>query len=154
MRLTLRTLLAYLDNVGFTNADGKVEYLLDPSEEAELEQKINESELATNLVQRIRGTISNPQLSSPKVLGKGMGVDPNSTSEFLDSTLPLDRVAEFEQVCLESDVHLAEAASCHQILAIVLGQKAHLSPQSVSWVHYPKEWTLRSAGVHEQLDNI
>lgn len=116
MRLTLRTLLAYLDNI------------LDEKDAAELRQKIEDSDFAKGLVQRIQSASARTRLGAPSVMGKGMGLDPNTVAEYLDSTLPPDRVPDLERICLESDVHLAEVASCHQILAIVLGERAHVDP--------------------------
>src|SRR4029077_8265046 len=112
MRLTLRTMLAYMDDV------------LDPADADELKRKIEESDFASGLVARIRGVMSKLRMDAPKLDGKGMGNDANTISEYLDSQLEQDRVAEFERVCLESDKHLCEVAACHQVLTIVLGKPA------------------------------
>ena len=109
MRLTLRTMLAYLDDI------------LEASDAEELGEKINQSDYATGLVHRVRNTISRQRLSSPPVVGKGLAADANTVAEYLDNTLHVERVGEFEKICLESDMNLAEVAASHQILSLVLG---------------------------------
>ena len=110
MRLTLRTLLAYLDDV------------LDPVDKEELAQKIQSSEFAEDLVHRTRDTVPPPAARRPQIIGTGMGLDPNTVAEYLDNVMPPEQVGDFERICLESDVHLAEATACHHVLTMVLGE--------------------------------
>jgi len=117
MRLTLRTLLAYLDNT------------LDPADAELLKNKVAESSFAAQLVNRIRQNLGRSDLAAPSPDAVSPLEEANVISEFLDSTLPAEQVSEIERACLEADMQLAEAAACHQILTMVLGKSATVSPE-------------------------
>ena len=68
------------------------------------------------------------RLTTPPATGPNARFDANEVAEYLDNELPGDQVAELEKTCLESDVHLAEIAACHQILTLVLGEPALVPP--------------------------
>jgi len=120
MRLTLRTLLAWMDGV------------LPADEQARLGEKVEGSPVARQLVARIGACVGNPHLSAPRIDGKGLAVDPDSVAEYLDNTLAPDRLEAFETICLESDMHLAEIAACHAILAEVAKHPEVLPPLDAS----------------------
>jgi hypothetical protein len=115
MRLTLRTLLAYLDDT------------LPPDQAREIGQKVAESHVAQELMERIKKVTRRRGLTVPPAAGPER-IDGNTVAEYLDNDLPADRVAEVEELALNSDVHLAEIAACHQILTLVLGEPAHVPP--------------------------
>ncbi len=116
MRLTLRTLLAYLDDT------------LEPHEIKEIVLKVAESDAAQELVARIKQVTRRRRLTTPPPDGPNAKCDANTIAEYLDNELSTEFVAELEKTCLESDVHLAEVASCHQILTLVLGEPALVPP--------------------------
>ena len=103
MRLTLRTLLAWLDGV------------LPPAEQEVLGGKVAASPVAPKLVERISAAIASSSLPVPT--SGGPADEPNAVAEFLDNVLPVDQLEGFERACLESPPHLAEVAACHRLLA-------------------------------------
>ncbi len=116
MRLTLRTLLSYLDDT------------LEPAETKVIGQKVAESDAAQELITRIKQVTRRRRLSSPPLSGPGARFDPNMVAAYLDNTLSPEGVAEIEKTCLDSDVHLAEIAACHQILTLVHGEPVLVPP--------------------------
>src|SRR5262245_16805409 len=116
MRLTLRTLLAYLDDT------------LEPGEIREIGQKVAESDAAQELVARIKQVTRRRRLTVPPDGGANERFDANRVAAYLDNDLSSEEVAELEKLCLESDVHLAEISADHQILTLVLGEPALVPP--------------------------
>jgi len=105
MRLTLRTLLAWRDG------------LLAEADQADLGAKVEASGVAPQLVERIAEVVARPGLPAPRTDGRGLAEDPNSVAEFLDNALAPERLEAFERICIDSDIHLGEAADCHTLLA-------------------------------------
>ena len=70
MRLTLRTLLAYLDDT------------LEPAATKEIGQKLAETPAAQELVSRIKEVTRRRRLAAPPVAGDD--VDPNTLAEYLE----------------------------------------------------------------------
>ena len=105
MRLTLRTLLAYLDD------------RLLPANAKELGQKIAKSPFATELVERIREVKRRRRLAMPDK--PVVMIDANLIAEYLDDQLTPELVARIEKEVLASDAMLAEVASAHEILGLL-----------------------------------
>lgn len=116
MRLTLRTLLAWIDDV------------LAPEDHRRLGVKVAASQVAPRLVERIASVVGNPAISAPNPAGRGLADDPDTAAEFLDNVLDPERLEAFERICIESDVHLADVAGCHRILAEVIREPAAVEP--------------------------
>ena len=112
MRLTLRTLLAWMDGV------------LPPDAAGQMAEKVAGSAVAQTLASRIRDIVTRPTVAAVAADGRGSAADPNSAAEFLDNVLPADRLTGFERVCIESDMQLAEVADCHRLLADLTAGRA------------------------------
>ena len=116
LRLTLRTLLAYLDDT-LPAAEAKV-----------IGHKLSESKQAMELVDQIKKVIRKRSLSTPPTGAEGGPSDPNTVAAYLSDNLSTDQVTGFEQLALESDVHLADVAACHQILTMLLSEQVRVPP--------------------------
>lgn len=116
MRLTLRTLLAYLDDT------------LSPEQTRVIGEKVAESELAQELIEKLRKVTRKRRLAPPSTSAEDPTSDPNTIAEYLDNTLSPEQIEELEQTALGSDAHLAEIAACHQILTLVLGEPMQVPP--------------------------
>jgi hypothetical protein len=111
MRLTLRTLLAYMDKT------------LDASDSVALAKKVNYSSFATTIIERIK--TADDCLANTISFRQFDGIDnPNLIGEYLDSVLNSADVQNIERLCIESFQHLIEVAVIHHVLTLVLGQRA------------------------------
>src|SRR5688572_30906147 len=110
MRLTLRTLLAYLEDA------------LPPENAKRMGRLIARSAAARRLSARIRKVVRRRRLIAVRPDSDAKGLDANDMSEYLDNSLPEAQVRRVERRCLKHDALLAEAAACHQILSRVLGE--------------------------------
>ena len=105
MRLTLRTLLAYLDD------------RLPPANAREIGKKLAASPFAQELADRIRSVVRQRRLSVPGRQTKA--IDPNLIAEYLDDQLTPELVALVEKEVLASDFSLAEVAASHEIIGLL-----------------------------------
>jgi hypothetical protein len=117
-RLTLRTLLAYIDDT------------LEPAEARDLGKKVADSEEAQALVDRIKKVTRRRGLAAPTTDDEEATSDPNTVAAYLDNALESDLLREVEETCLNSDLHLAEVAACHQILTLVLTEPVRVPPRA------------------------
>lgn len=105
MRLTLRTLLSWKDG------------MLEPEVGRDLAARVEASADARALLERIDEVVARPTLAAPAPDAPGFAAAANTTAEYLDNVLPVERLGEFERVCFASEAQLAETAAVHEILA-------------------------------------
>lgn len=118
-RLTLRTLLAYIDDT------------LEPAQARALGLKVAASEPARDLIERIKRVTRRRGLKSPvPTAGDDDVSDPNTVAEYLSDNLDSEQLRHLEETCLKSDVHLAEVAAVHQILTLLLTEPVRVPPRA------------------------
>ena len=115
MRLSLRTLLAFEDNV------------FDVEQHRRLEQLLPADKTAEATLRRVRSIVRNPSLGVPGLVDHQEELDPNYVAEYLDHQMSGSVQEKFEAYCLSADKYLAEIASVHHILSNVLGEPARTS---------------------------
>lgn len=118
MRLTLRTLLAYMDGI------------LDPADHESMTQQIEASEAASELMHQATDVTRRLRLPAPPLEDDPAGFDANEVAEYLDNTLPPAEVDKLQNHCLVSDQHLAEVTSCHHILKMILEGNVKVDPET------------------------
>ena len=105
MRLTLRTLLGWIDGV------------LPPEEHYVIGVMVADSKVATRLADRIREGAAHGSMEVPLTGGPAIADNPNSVAEYIDNTLLSEHLEAFERLCIESRPHFEEVAACHGMLA-------------------------------------
>jgi hypothetical protein len=118
IRLTLRTLLAYLDDT-LPAAEAKI-----------IGQKLAENDEARELADRIRTLIRKRSLSTPASGNEGGSTDPNVVAAYLSDSLSPEVMEKFEKLAIDSDASLAELAACHQILTLLLSDQVRVPPSA------------------------
>src|SRR5947208_16015228 len=83
MRLTLRTLLSYLDDT------------LEPAQAKAIGAKVAESDTARELADRIKQVTRRRRLTAPPTSGPG-GIDPNTIAEYRDNDVTAEQSTEVE----------------------------------------------------------
>jgi len=111
MRLSLRMLLDYLDD------------RLEPELARQIGDHVQEQDKLRQLVDRIKRVIRRRRLNTPDVaeideLPVHHEDDPNLVAAYLDGCLDQEHEADFDEICVDTDVYLAEVAACHQIMSL------------------------------------
>jgi hypothetical protein len=108
MRLTLRTLLAYLNQSN-----------LNLRAVERIEAKVKSSPAAGKLIEELRRIIADPHLAAPPPDNDEPFNDANSVAEYLDNSLDEAKVESFEKRAFESKLLLGEIVGCHEILSAI-----------------------------------
>lgn len=106
MRLALQTLFCNQSSSG-----------VDSNERARFETDARKSQVSSKFLNKIRQVISSPLTSAPEVFADESFPDANIVAEYIDCQLDSSEIAnEYERVCSENPVILAEVADCYDVL--------------------------------------
>ena len=108
MRLTLRTLLAYLN-----------QYNLNLRAVERIEAKVRSSPAAGKLIEELRKIMADPNIAALPMECDEDRKDANWVAEYLDNSLDEANVESFEKKAFESTPLLGEIADCHEILSAI-----------------------------------
>ncbi len=108
MRLTLRTLLAYLNQSN-----------LNLRAVERIEAKVKASPAASKLIEDLRKLMADPNLAALPPNCDEAQMDANWVAEYLDNSLDEENVESFEKKAFESTLLLSEIGSCHEILSAI-----------------------------------
>jgi hypothetical protein len=108
MRLTLRTLLAYLNQSN-----------LNLRAVERIEAKVKASPAAGKLIEDLKRMTGDPGIAALPTECDERHKDANWVAEYLDNTLDEEKVEAFEKSAFESTLLLSEIAGCHEILSAI-----------------------------------
>ena len=120
MRLTLRTLLAYLNQSN-----------LNLRAVERIEAKVRESPTATKLIAELRRITADPDVAALAPDNAEGLKDANWVAEYLDNTLAESTVESFEKQAFESTQLLSEIAGCHEILSAICRNETTVAPAAL-----------------------
>jgi Mg-chelatase subunit ChlD len=126
MRLTLRTLIAFRDQV------------LPEHQQNQLAARIQNADFAQQILSRFE------DVTRSEIGDELLSLDANVTANYLDSSMSVAATQRFEEVAITNDDLLSEVAECHRILAShdarrcdnVVSELRHRLYQATSDVHY------------------
>lgn len=120
MRLTLRTLLAFLNQSN-----------LNLRAIERIEAKIRESPAASKLIEDLKRISADPEIAAlPPDCQDGLK-DANWVAEYLDNSVPEQHVEAFEKKAFESTLLLSEICACHEILSAICRNETTVAPAAL-----------------------
>jgi hypothetical protein len=142
MRLTLRTLLAYLNQSN-----------LNLRAVERIEAKLKGSPTASKLIEDLREIMADPQVAALAPDCDEGFKEANWVAEYLDNSLDESNVEAFERQAFESTLLLSEIAGCHEVLSAVGRNELAVVPAALRQRAYEiGRSPLETAGGSQELE--